>query len=149
MFEINAPDGYKKSKEITFKVTKQKVLIKEKDGIFKDTLGKDKFVIKMQDEKEVNICPTPEPPKPPQNPQEPQEPQNPQEPENPQNPSDDSQGLGSSQDSGSSESSRHEENASNKNRKKLPKTNISSIGFNLSVVSVLLALFAFKKRKIK
>lgn len=156
LFEINAPDGYKKSKEITFKVTKQKVLIKEK-GIFKDTLGKDKFVIKMQDEKEVNICPTPEPPKPnpepPQNPQEPQEPQNPQEPENPQNPSDDSQGSGSSQDSGSSESSGHEENSSNKksnkNRKKLPKTNISSIGFNLSVVSVLLALFAFKKRKIK
>lgn len=156
LFEINAPDGYKKSKEITFKVTKQKVLIKEK-GIFKDTLGKDKFVIKMQDEKEVNICPNPEPPKPnpepPQNPQEPQEPQNPQEPENPQNPSDDSQGSGSSQDSGSSESSGHEENSSNKksnkNRKKLPKTNISSIGFNLSVVSVLLALFAFKKRKIK
>lgn len=160
LFEINAPDGYKKSKEITFKVTKQKVLIKEKDGIFKDTLGKDKFVIKMQDEKEVNICPNPEPPKPnpepPQNPQEPQEPQNPQEPENPQNPSDDSQGSqgsGSSEDSGSSESSGHEENSSNKksnkNRKKLPKTNISSIGFNLSVVSVLLALFAFKKRKIK
>lgn len=159
LFEINAPDGYKKSKEITFKVTKQKVLIKEK-GIFKETLGKDKFVIKMQDEKEVNICPTPEPPKPnpepPQNPQEPQEPQNPQEPENPQNPSDDSQGSqgsGSSEDSGSSESSGHEENSSNKksnkNRKKLPKTNISSIGFNLSVVSVLLALFAFKKRKIK